>query len=338
MKKLILIVCLGLTTLYANGQANDFAIDNGTLVPTPGSYPGTITFGFVFYSEGAGDHLLSSDDLAGNYSVIKISLTYLDGSAIIPTGTGANLFNWSYDPATSTFTGKSKDITVMHEEFYPIEFRDVPTTIKTKEIVVGFNANLTPPGDLLSNDITDDRVSLRTSTPLPVKLVSFTGKREGNTAILEWMTSEETNSDHFEIQRSTSGKDWISIGRVDSHGESKVLRNYTFTDAKPFSGANLYRLRMVDKDETFAYSSIRNLTMEGSRSYVYPNPASGSFGISSEIGPISKLTITDLSGKVIYQQNSGSQDVNVSKLQSGMYVVKMQADGNSFTQKIVVKN
>lgn len=173
---------------------------------------------------------------------------------------------------------------------------------------------------------------------LPVTLVSFNAAKESKTARLTWSTTEETNSDYFEIQRSNNGKEWAPIGKVSSNGESTTLRNYSYTDRDPLSGDNFYRLRMVDKDLTFAYSSIRNVKMEGQESYVYPNPVSGSFEVSKELGPVSDLTITDLSGKVVHRQTLDSSKVNVSKLRSGMYVVKMQTGSSVFTQKIVVKN
>nr|MBZ1363183.1 Ig family protein [Dyadobacter fermentans]MBZ1363278.1 Ig family protein [Dyadobacter fermentans] len=73
------------------------------------------------------------------------------------------------------------------------------------------------------------------------------------TALLTWSTTEEVNSDRFEIERSLNGKGWSTIGKVRSNGESSVLRNYTYTDDSPEKGENLYRLRMVDLDGTYAF-------------------------------------------------------------------------------------
>ncbi len=96
--------------------------------------------------------------------------------------------------------------------------------------------------------------------PLPVTLTSFIATKEGQTAQLKWSTTEETNSDRFEIERSQNGKNWDLIGTQKSNGESTSLKNYTFSDVKPLNGENLYRLKMIDRDATYAYSRIQSLT------------------------------------------------------------------------------
>src|SRR5262249_11305088 len=106
---------------------------------------------------------------------------------------------------------------------------------------------------------------------LPVTLVSFKALAEGQTTSLSWTTSEETNSDRFDIERSQNGKNWAKIGSVASHKESAVNQYYSFVDAAPLRGDNLYRLKMVDLDETFAYSRIENVNFKGI-ALVYPNP------------------------------------------------------------------
>src|SRR5690606_2899906 len=94
---------------------------------------------------------------------------------------------------------------------------------------------------------------------LPVTLASFTAAKEGNVAQLAWSTSFETNSDYFEVQRSTDGKRFGVLDKVPAWTESQTLRRYSFTDKLPESGSNIYRLKMVDKDGTFAYSMLRNV-------------------------------------------------------------------------------
>lgn len=162
--RIILIILLGVFAGFkANAQALDMVLDNPLLTPRPASYPGTVSLSFDFYAE-LGSHQLSSDDLASNYAVIKISLGLLDGTGIVPTGTGAALFTWTYNPATKTYTGKSKDVLVAEDTFYKIMLSNLPTTQATQNQEVGFIANLTPPGDLLASDPNDDEAHLYTIT------------------------------------------------------------------------------------------------------------------------------------------------------------------------------
>lgn len=176
-------------------------------------------------------------------------------------------------------------------------------------------------------------------TPMPVTLTSFTAQAEGNSALLRWATTEETNSDFFEIQRSTDGKSWTELGRQVSKGESKVLVAYQFTDTDPHSGTNYYRLRMVDKDGTFAFSSIRPLQFEGGiKRIVYPNPAKDKLFLNAPES-IGKIRIFNASGVEVYHtaQKVGAE-ISIAHLRDGIHVVELTtAAGSVTTQKILIQ-
>ncbi|WP_051664216.1 T9SS type A sorting domain-containing protein [Dyadobacter crusticola] len=184
------------------------------------------------------------------------------------------------------------------------------------------------------------------AVPLPVTLVSFNVTKEGQAAQLKWSTTAETNSDRFEVERSLDGKTWNKIGIVKSHGESKVLRDYQYTDYAPASGGpshgeNLYRLRMVDNDGTFAYSRIRSIRFDGSPSdlSVYPNPSSDKLNIR-DYANVKEMVISDLNGRLVYQSASlskGNGTVDIRYLAQGMYIVRLTClNGESSTYKILV--
>ena len=178
------------------------------------------------------------------------------------------------------------------------------------------------------------------NVPLPVTLTSFTAQKESTTTFLNWSTTSETNSDRFEVQRSQNGKNWEKIGTVASNGESTALRNYSFTDPKPVTGENLYRLRMVDKDETFAYSRIRSITFgEVSDLSVYPNPSSDFINIR-DYADVKEISILDLKGNTVYQSDTlQTGEVDVRDLLPGIYSVQIsRINGVQSAQKIVVLN
>jgi predicted outer membrane repeat protein len=178
------------------------------------------------------------------------------------------------------------------------------------------------------------------TSSLPVTLSRFDAVREGGTALLSWSTTGETNSDRFEIERSTNGKIWQNIGSVQSNGESKALIAYRFIDVYPLpSQENLYRLRMVDRDETFAYSQIRSLKFDGLDNPVtYPNPVSDQLFVR-DFNQVSSLQIIEMSGKVVYQTSKiGNAGIQVSKLSAGLHLVEIKwLDGRTTVQKVVVK-
>jgi hypothetical protein len=95
-----------------------------------------------------------------------------------------------------------------------------------------------------SYDNAGNRILRKTSGPLPVTLISFTatkvsGETEGSTALLDWQTSSETNSDRFDIERSQDGKKWMNIGNVTASGDKKSSSLYSFPDKNPMDGENL---------------------------------------------------------------------------------------------------
>lgn len=182
--------------------------------------------------------------------------------------------------------------------------------------------------------------------PLPVTLISFNVTKEGQAAQLKWSTTAETNSDRFEVEHSINGKTWNKIGIVESYGESKVLRDYQYAHYAPASGGpshgeNLYRLKMVDNDETFTYSRIRSIRFDASPSdlSVYPNPSSDKLNIT-DYANVKEMLISDLNGRSVYQSTSfstGNGTVDIKDLAQGMYIVKItRLNGELSTHKIVV--
>ncbi|SKB77228.1 ice-binding family protein [Dyadobacter psychrophilus] len=181
---------------------------------------------------------------------------------------------------------------------------------------------------------------------LPVTLVSFEVKNgENASAMLTWATTSETNSDRFEIQRSQNGKTWIKIASVLSSGDSKQLLSYSFVDLTPRPGNNLYRLKMIDKDETFGFSRIRSINSQlDNRTALYPNPAIDRLTVlTSDLDQIERVQFMDVAGKLILdQKRAGSSHVisefNINNFPAGLYIVKVTfADGSVDGTKIVKK-
>jgi hypothetical protein len=175
---------------------------------------------------------------------------------------------------------------------------------------------------------------------LPVTLVSFTAKEREKTGFLEWVTSSEINSSHFDIQRSGDGKSWITLGKVLVKNENSLQRKYDFSDLKPFGGINFYRLKMVDKDDTFTYSHISKLNFDlNTEIAIYPNPASNQLyfsGVNSKT--FKELVLTDLNGRSVYASRTLLPDgLDVSKIPHGLYLLNLSfKDGTSKSYKVVI--
>ena len=75
---------------------------------------------------------------------------------------------------------------------------------------------------------------------------------------------------------------------------------------------------------------------------VYPNPSNGVFNISIDkfVGNIN-LQVTDINGKVVYTTKNDSfnleKTIDLTNLQSGMYILKGTSDNFNFIEKIILK-
>jgi hypothetical protein len=108
---------------------------------------------------------------------------------------------------------------------------------------------------------------------LPVTLTSFDAEVVENSVELTWMTSSEKNFDHFEIERSTDGRVFISIGTVQGHGTTTEVHDYLWTDIKPLTDVSYYRLVSVDFDGfTERFKIVRVDINAGKMISIYPNP------------------------------------------------------------------
>jgi hypothetical protein len=165
--------------------------------------------------------------------------------------------------------------------------------------------------------------------------------------VLNWQTTEETNSDRFEIEHSVNSKQWVNLGSVISHRESNSLQSYTYSHATPAAGENLYRLKMIDRatdrgDGSYAYSKIVSVKWDSdSEVNIYPNPGSGKVNLSSKV-PVSAYTLMSVTGKIVedkQQQNKTLVQIPLTGLSPGLYVIQLSLlNGETVYHKLVVQD
>ncbi|MEO6684768.1 MAG: T9SS type A sorting domain-containing protein [Dyadobacter sp.] len=201
----------------------------------------------------------------------------------------------------------------------------------------GFGYDDTNPSD----DDAGARVTVA-SNPLPVTLAAFNVTREGQTALLSWSTTSEANSDRFDIEHSLNAKNWNLLSSVNSKGESSILEKYSYIDTDPSEGENFYRLKMIDRDGTFAYSRIQSITFDGTldKSMIYPNPASDYLKLNvSDLRKIKSVKIYDLNGRAVYTAsgNGLTKTIDIKKVSTGLYVVEVvNVNGEINTSKVSI--
>lgn len=72
---------------------------------------------------------------------------------------------------------------------------------------------------------------------------------------------------------------------------------------------------------------------------ITPNPSSGEFTIQTKAVFNGQVTVSDLSGKVIYSSEMTGLNLNVSSqhLVNGLYLVSLTEGAQTNTQKLIIK-
>jgi hypothetical protein len=177
-------------------------------------------------------------------------------------------------------------------------------------------------------------------TPLPLKLVSFTAKKQqNNDVLLEWITTEEFNVNRFEVEVAKGVNDYQQnrftvIGQLPSLGNSTVEQRYSLYDHEiNKTGVRYYRLKMIDNDGRFTYSPIRPLSFTQEIPWqVYPNPSDGLFNlvIQANDGDNIHVNIYNLKGQLVKQLKHISTgflqkiqvDLQVKNFTAGLYLIE----------------
>ena len=179
-----------------------------------------------------------------------------------------------------------------------------------------------------------------TNAVLPVELLHFTARAAERQVDLRWATATESQSSHFDIERSTDGLYFEAIGRQATAGNTTTERRYAYTDRNLPPGTYYYRLRHVDLDGSAQYGPVRRVTVAGETVLeLRPNPShNGQVFAHLPVRTDAPLTwaLRDVSGRELLRM-SGGADWRLHDLAPGVYFVTATADGQRYTQRLVVE-
>jgi hypothetical protein len=181
---------------------------------------------------------------------------------------------------------------------------------------------------------------------LAVSWLSFVAQKSGAHAVtLNWSAKGNINNDHYDIERSSDGISFAKIGSVKAI-QSDDVAQYHFDDTEALPGNNYYRLKQVDKDGSYQYSSIQKVNLYEAVKHwnLYPNPAKNNttlFALNSYTK--AGIAISDMNGKIVYRTTvtnivAGQQFIiPVQQLAKGLYIIKITTDQDTDTQKLIVE-
>ncbi len=183
------------------------------------------------------------------------------------------------------------------------------------------------------------------ATALPLELLRFDAEKKGDVVVLDWKTTSEQNTSHFNVQRSTDATHFSTIGKVNANNKT-TINDYRFEDKNVPFGTLYYRLEQVDRDAKTTFSPIRSV--EKSDKFYYnlsPNPTQDVLTINGNADYDLDMTIDifNEAGVNVYQKtasvNRGAfdQKIDMAAFPEGAYIVLMRLPNGFSMKKTVVK-
>jgi len=178
---------------------------------------------------------------------------------------------------------------------------------------------------------------------LPIELLDLKATPQIRQILLSWRTATERDNALFAVEHSTAGNGFTEIGRIEGAGTSFETHDYQFTDPAPAKGTNYYRLRQVDVDGRYSYSSVVTAVLnETGNVRVTPTPASDHLQVQLEDASEEGIQwkVFDYTGRTVLS-GTESADItafsfDVSSLAQGAYTLSMQV-GTAIYTKLVIK-
>ena len=191
------------------------------------------------------------------------------------------------------------------------------------------------------------------SQPLPVELSGFEATLDGEDAVrLTWTTASETGNAGFRVQRKAGGAgggSWTTVGSAEGEGTTTTPTSYRYVDENlPYEAGQLtYRHKQVDTDGSAGYSKEVTVDREVTEVQLlgtYPNPAQQRATLRYAVPQRQdvKIHLYDILGRRIQIVVNGEQkgrherQLDVSRLASGVYFLRLAAGGKTRTQKLTI--
>lgn len=201
-------------------------------------------------------------------------------------------------------------------------------------------------GTLMGSSIPGWSTGFACSGLLPVNFLSISASKTNAGVELDWKVAGEKEILQYEIERSTDGTLFNTVGTVPANRGT----SYSWIDQSPVSSASFYRIKSVELSGTIKYSSVVRLPARNEKStiLVSPNPIKGNdLNLQFKNQEKGKYTIqlSDAMGRILLaatvQHPGGSSNQTIelpASARNGIYQLTISGTGKrSYTQKLFIK-
>ena len=242
---------------------------------------------------------------------------------------------------------------------YSLQFSEMETLDKTQTVTL-LDKFLNTVTDVRNNAIYNFNITADTATkgdnrfqvivggaaPLPVNFIDIAASRNNGIVVIKWVVASQEAIASYSVEKSTNG---VTFNTVATQ-KAATINSYKIEDSKLPSGDGClyYRIKSISNDGKVAYSKVMIpidcCSIHSPEFTIYPNPVKDKFNlnVSSNSTRNYKLYIATVQGKQIFSgsatatPNNLQSTINVKKLSSGIYLLKLIDDkGVVYTEQFV---
>ena len=240
--------------------------------------------------------------------------------------------NYNSDPALGNdnrYTGIDLNVALNgRKQFYVTVCLTPALAGQTINMVIRPNAVWLTGNGHPNGQVRVDQIPISTLVTLPVEFRSIKAELAGNnTGKVTWYVANEQNLSRYELQKSTDGVNFQTIATVTPTNASV----YSALDNN-LSDMNIYRVKSIDVDGKFLYSSTVALNVRGTSSttpFIAGNPVINNTVKIVNTKPGTKINIVENTGRVLVSWTATNtiEMKDISRLPAGYYVVVINDRG-----------
>lgn len=360
----------------ATAQSPGFNIDDIILPATPWGIESTVKNSFTFNTQANQVHTFRTND-ATNKMIARVANQSANVANVVASITEAGNDRPTFLTGTTTYLRSRKVLKVVPTVASNTTTYQVTMYLSQAEATawgsaianaklmkindgIALNGNINTSNAVIASSTTvTDKLStdgyiaftatftgygqfviVEQATVLPLQWGKLTATAIEKKIAVSWITTNEINTQSFDIEKSTDGKEFNKIATLAAKNGN--LNNYDFIDEKVKPDIKYYyRIKQVDKDSRYSYSSIATVIIRGEGTYVnvFPNPVQNILNIQSSIANTkeNKIEIVDAQGKRLYnnETKNGNASINMQGWSKGVYWVRVTTNQNTEVFKIV---
>lgn len=186
-----------------------------------------------------------------------------------------------------------------------------------------------------------DDIRLTSSVSLSAELLNFSAEKKDNSgAVVQWDVTNERNFSHYELERSNDAINFTKIHSVNGNCTGENTCNYSYKDVN-HNQTVYYRLKMIDSDGDYRYSTIVSIDGSSSNSTDYSLISTFVFEDELQVRLNSKkktsahFALYTIAGKMVISEKNVSikngfnqKNIHLGNIADGVYVLKVYLENS----------